>query len=274
MSHLQDLLYLQQMLRDKKLDLQSQIPVNESELQCVDRLILINNGEVQEYSRLENTDQSVDATNDTQHFRHDSYGLLTMTHTTGGSGNLFGCSVRHDQQISITLNRGEYCRSLGHDQYHTTSELFNIRMSKEQFGQFVCSVGQGSGVPVTISRIGRRLVKSPPFINKVTMVKDQFRVEMKKIGKLITNVNASISGTLLAKGPISVTQRSEIASTLRTLIQEIESNLPFIVDCYDETTHKILSEAKIAFDALVRNSNNITHDRLPQLTQFDDKSVD
>jgi hypothetical protein len=235
------------------------------------RLQIDNNQNLKELEFL-NTPELAESRSHDSVFRHESYGQVRVTRTSGGSGNLYGCSVQHQQQLCITISRSEWCRGLNHDRYHTAQPLIEFHMSYDQWGQFLSGVGT-EGTPCTISRIGLRAVEQPEFVNRTTLLHKEFKQQMESITRKLSTLTKQTNEKLLAKGTITASERQEIAGNLNSIIQDISSNLPYAVNCYNETTAGMLTEAKIELDAMILQHNLTSHISTDKLINVLEKPV-
>lgn len=205
--------------------------------------------------------------NGDQIIAHESYGQISISKPHGGSGNLYGCSIKHDSYIALTLSHSTRHTSNGVDRYFPSQRMFTVNMSFEQWGKLLTNISNSEGVPVTISSIGMRHIESPPYINRTTEIKDQFKTQMQKIAVKVNRLSKEHHAALV--GPISGLSkevRSKIASDISQLAQDIRNDLPYVCDLFDETTQKIVTEAIISVDAalLHRDTDKTLLDFLPE----------
>jgi len=77
---------------------------------------------------------------------------------------------------------------------------------------------------------------------------------MKKIGSKITELSGDVEDILGEKGPLKVGAKKELADKMRSLLQDIESNVPFMATQFSETMNTIVGEAKGEVEAYVTST--------------------
>lgn len=192
---------------------------------------------------------------------HESFGMLQISRQTvmqgvGGNlnaprgANLFGSDILHSNLISLRVARGERHRSLHHDMNMARSEgLIEVVMSEVQFAQAITSMNLGSGVPCTINRFLGEGMENCPERTKMQEVHAEFKEDMKKIGAKITRLKESVVNVLDAKGPLKAGEKRELANLMASLLQDIESNMPFMAEQFSETVEHIMVQAKGEIEA-------------------------
>lgn len=82
---------------------------------------------------------------------HESWLLVranTVSQTPGA--HLFDSEIPHSRYIVVTVTRCTRKRQLNHDYHYNGKVLLEMSMSQAQWGAFVSSFGQGTGVPATL----------------------------------------------------------------------------------------------------------------------------
>ncbi len=181
---------------------------------------------------------------------HESFGMLRISRTQGGNFNLFGSDIQHHNTIELSVTRGERHRSLNRD-WNTGHllPLVTVRMSEVQFAQAITSLNMGSGVPCTVTDILGEVMERCPERTKMQEVHGEFRDSMKKIGAKITSLQDAVTEVLEAKGGLKAGEKKELAGKMASLLQDIESNVPFMAEQFTETVDRIMTEAKGEIEA-------------------------
>lgn len=82
---------------------------------------------------------------------HESWITLVASKVSAQPGHrLFDSEIAHNHYITVRVHRCERKRDLNHDWKHPTELLMEFAMSHAQWGAFVSSFGDGSGVPATL----------------------------------------------------------------------------------------------------------------------------
>jgi len=195
---------------------------------------------------------------------HESFGLLQISRQTSMArvdedyavgANLFGSDVLHNHLICLKINRGERHRGLHRDWNFARAEgIVEVVMSEVQFAQAITSLNMGSGVPCTITRLMGESMEDCPERTKMQEVHREFKETMKKIGSKITELSGDVEDILGEKGPLKVGAKKELADKMRSLLQDIESNVPFMATQFSETMNTIVGEAKGEVEAYVTST--------------------
>jgi hypothetical protein len=185
--------------------------------------------------------------------KHESYGMLQFSRVNGGASSLFGSSIQHNNTIRMRLCNGSVQRRLNTDWYHAGSEIVEVEMSQTQFAELITSMNCGSGVPVTIKHINRKIMENCDFTNKRMQFEEEFAEKMKKISVILGKLTQQSKEVLNDKKTITVVERKAILNKISNLESEISSNIPFMSSCFNEQMDKIVNEAKGEVDAFVLN---------------------
>ena len=187
---------------------------------------------------------------------HPAYGIASFHRVCGNAGNLFGSSVDCDHYVEMEISSGVEIES---DSYHSylSSGKPHIRVafSPAQFAELITSMNIGPGVPCTIKEIaGERIDKIPDeiHINELDRQKDNFKKQMKELSENLHKAQNRIK-ELLSLPRLTKEQKDELRNVLYKGIQDIDSNIPFYMEMFDEATDSIVQEAKAEIDATVHN---------------------
>jgi len=184
---------------------------------------------------------------------HESYGLVGISRRTGNPGPLFGSSIRHHNYIALTIKRAEKNRDLHRNWYFGREELIEIEMSNTQFAELITTMNVGDGVPCTIRHIGRQRMEDPPGVEQRQIFEDEFKDDIQKVGKKIESAIQKAEEIYNRKGNINKSDRNQVVSLLRSIAQDINSNMPFVHSQFNEAMDKTVAEAKGEIEAFVTN---------------------
>jgi len=187
-------------------------------------------------------------------FTHPSYGLVGLTRTSGRL-NLFGSSVDHLHYISLTIHRAKMVRSMNNDHFYPTKEMMRISMSPLQLSELLINMNVGHGVPCTLARVigenGRYESVTPPP-SSVQSTTETYTSEFKqRMADLVQDAESLVAeaDAMAEKTSASKRERREVVSKLSGVIQEIRSNLPFVLDMYVEQVEKVVTQAKAEIES-------------------------
>lgn len=189
--------------------------------------------------------------------RHPSYGLMSFSRGTfmGTKGQpLFGSEAYHSTVISMQVKRAERKRDLSHEWLHAYGlPIVEVEMSYSQFAEAITSMNQGEGIPVTLRYVEGDKTQTRPTPPPPTQKTDAFKADLdqhakdiyeaaKKLQQFVVDIKDE--GRTVKKGDLAA-----IISMVNGLTQNIGSNLPHILQVFEEQMEEIVSDAKQEFRA-------------------------
>lgn len=198
--------------------------------------------------------------------KHPSYGMLSFSRChSGGEKALFGSSILHNNTITLTLREGEVDRHLNRDWYHGQKRLFEVEMSYSQFAELISSMNQGDGIPVTIREVMGERKEDCPFENKRMEFVNDFTNKIKEVQTVCNDLINNTKKLFDTKKPLNKSEKENILSQLETIKREVNSNIPFIADSFNEQMDKTVLEAKGEFESFIQNKiDNIANQAIAQ----------
>lgn len=180
---------------------------------------------------------------------HPSYGLLRFSRINGNSGTLFGTDVQSNNYIEMTLSEAIVNRNLSRDWYHDRKKIIKVKMSAIQFSELITSMNIGSGVPVTISFVNNTaIVPEENKESRKSYTHRKFKERMLEFAKEIAEQKIEAE-ELIAKKTLSKTDQQNLNWMLTKITQELTSNIPFFMECFQEVMDKVVVEAKSEIDS-------------------------
>jgi len=187
--------------------------------------------------------------------RHESYGQLLISRTSGGHGqrHLYGSRVEyHPVTMRMEVRRSErhFSNDLSYDRFHPRESLLELEMSAAQFTDALTLMNHGEGVPVTIRYVGGVAMEPVPTEHRSEqhMIVEGFKEKM-------DDVRASVGDDLekleaiLAKKSIGKADRKEIAWLFEKITRSFSDNAAFTLSQFNEATDKLETEAKKEVEA-------------------------
>lgn len=197
--------------------------------------------------------------------KHPSYGMLSFSKVHGSNISLFGSSILHNDIIRLTLREGEVDRNLNRDWYHGRKRLFEIEMSYSQFAELISSMNQGDGIPVTLKEVMGERRENCPFENKRMEFVNEFTEKVKEVQIVCDKLINDTKKLFDTKKPLNKTEKEQILGTLEKIKREVNSNIPFIADSFNEQMDKTVMEAKGEVEAFMQNKiTNIANNAIAQ----------
>ena len=185
---------------------------------------------------------------------HPSFGLVGLSRrTSSGVTPLFGSNIQHQHTITLTIKRAENNRHLNRDWFHGREQLIEIELSGSQFSELITSFNMGDGVPCTIRQIGNKSLPDPPYENPIDIFQKEFASKMNNLGIECQSLIEDCLKMLKEKATIGKADRDFIAKSIASLMQQIQSNVPFVAEQFNESMNKTVSQAKTEIETFVTN---------------------
>jgi hypothetical protein len=201
---------------------------------------------------------------------HPSYGMLSISRSMNTNATrLFGSSLKsHHGTIRLSVHPGYMQHELNHDWYHaTTQTLFEIELSAAQFAEAITSLNSGQ-TPCTI-RFNNGFIEDPPDIEtEVERVKNRFGADLKDMIQVLRERRAEIE-KLTSKLPDKAKRQLKIE--LDVMIQQLTSNVPYVLEQFDKATEKVVTSAKTEIENFTMHAlraaglEAIAEGRLPKM---------
>lgn len=188
--------------------------------------------------------------NETTYERHPSFAQISASRVSSSHGTtMYGSKLTHSRYITITLSESELVRSINTDRYHGTRQMMQVRMSENQFAQFITSLNIGDGVPCTIERREGNRVSSPEPRNEKDITSNDFKNKVKKVSQVLAEAQNRLAEMTKPNGKASKAELNQLQDELRTASREIEQNMPYMVECFEETLDDAVTSAKTDIEA-------------------------
>lgn len=190
-------------------------------------------------------------------YEHESYGMVAFNRIHGLAGRLFGSSLRdHHSSVRLVLKRGMRRHHLSRDWYSGVSgpPLVEVILSAAQFADLLTTMNVGDGVPCTIRFAEGRLMEDPPDEDLETeKVRASFKKEAREFSSKLRGTVDEIRESFEKKN-VTKADRKEILEKLASCLMEVEENLPFILESFEESAEKVVGHAKAEIDAFATHT--------------------
>lgn len=183
---------------------------------------------------------------------HPSFGMINWSRiSVSGSGvELFGSELRHKQLVEITLSTGERTRDLHQEWYCEDRIVTKVILSSAQFSEFI-TTPNASSVPCTFlhrADLEGAVPDYPGHSGAEELIRDEFkkdvRATMQQAQDLADKATATLKG-----GNLKVSDRKELLRDIEQLMQQVNSNLPFIAEQFGEVMEKTVTAGKQELEA-------------------------
>lgn len=189
---------------------------------------------------------------------HESYGMIGFSRING-SNRFYGSELQQDNYIEMKVYHSEVERELSKEWYHANGRapIIRLRMSAGQFAEMITSMNIGDGVPCTIESIqGKKMEDLPSIENRKEFVHRKFVDRMKEFAQRIKD-NQTQAKLIVKKKTLSKQDVIDLSHQLDYLTQEITSNIPFFMECFQETMDEVVLEAKLEVENAILHKINV-----------------
>lgn len=188
---------------------------------------------------------------------HPAYGMLSFSRRSGSKTPLFGSSIEHRDTIAMTLTHGDVTRGLNTDWYHGNGIIAEVEMSYSQFAEAITSMNMGSGVPVTVRRTEKDgKIPECDFINKKEQFQDELKERLSNATEMSRSLIREVQTLFDEKKTLTKADKSEIINKLTKVAAEINGNVNFTYEMFNEQMDKTVMEAKGEIEAFYQNKVN------------------
>jgi ElaB/YqjD/DUF883 family membrane-anchored ribosome-binding protein len=188
---------------------------------------------------------------------HASYAMLQFSRVSGKNKSLFGSSIQHNDYIEMRVKPAKVERSLNTDWYFEQGLPYvEVAMSYSQFTEAITAMNQGSGVPVTVQSLNGKMVEQPDFNNKRMQFENEVKDRMATLENKLKKLTEDTEDILSNKKSLNKGDREVIVNQIKSLRQEVKSNIPFMMSMFNEQMDKTVQEAKGEIEAFTQNKIN------------------
>ena len=191
-----------------------------------------------------------------ERYNHESYGQAVFSRRQStGHRRFFGSALTmHYNTVALTISRCEREHGLAHDWFYPREQLIEVEFTAAQFAELLTTMNVAGGVPCTIRGIGRASVAEPPETpTESDAVRSGFKADMHKIAAKMSKLRDDVAAAMAGK-TITQAARKTIVSAVDNLIQDVQSNLPFVLDSFQEAADKVASAAKAEVEAFTMHA--------------------
>lgn len=177
---------------------------------------------------------------------HESYGMMSVSKTTCNKGkSLFGSSIKHRNTITLRIKTTTKIRGLNTNWYHSDNKpLIEIEMSPVQFAEAISTSINTEGMPVTLKYVNGKRMEECPEERAKEIFEEEFKQDIKDILGGTSRLLKNVQNKLTQKGALKVEDKKEIIEIVSKIHQDINANLPFVHNCFNEQLDKTVLEAK------------------------------
>lgn len=186
---------------------------------------------------------------------HPSFGIIEFTRVNG-INNFFGSDLEQDHYIQLTISEGEKVSDLSSERFYPNKRILKARMTATQFSELITSLNIGSGVPCTLEIVNDKIIeKLPKQENRKEFVHRKFKDRLKEFSSNLISYQKEAKD-IVKKKTLSKDDQNILINNLDYLIAEINSNMPFFAECFQEVMDEMVIEAKTEIEASILHKIN------------------
>lgn len=180
---------------------------------------------------------------------HESWLLIRANHITSRGYRLFDSEIPHSRFITVTVTRCSRTRELNHDRLHSEKRLLEMDMSQAQWGAFVSSFGNGTGVPATLTFLaGEGQIPQAPAESRL----ERSMAEVRNAGeKALAKVSEDYDAVLDAFENGGRRALREALKTLGYALKNAPLNMEFAAKSLTEHAENVVTKARADIEGLV-----------------------
>lgn len=196
-------------------------------------------------------DPVIKGTEENYTITHPAYGLVRVTHPSGGQVKMFGSDLIHNERVCLSFYQAEEDRHLSNSYYHERGRVLEVELTHAQWASLVSS-SVGNPTPVTYRYFRDGELKDLPQIGKqdtiVNKAKREYERKLKETIERGEKVLAQIE-ELILKGKAGKKDLDELRGLMQQSLGRFTSDTTFAVGCFEESMENIVTDAKIEVES-------------------------
>lgn len=187
-------------------------------------------------------------------YEHPAFGMVQFNRVhNSNTQRLYGSELEdHRTTVRLRIGRGYMMHHLGRDWYHGSSglDLVEVELSAAQFAELLTTMNVSSGVPCTIRQAnGEHVSDIPP--DATTETQRTQNAFTKRMQGLRAKLKPRADEILKVISKLGAKAKREAEINLEVILQEIDKNIPFVLESIVESTTKVVSAAKHEVEAFM-----------------------
>jgi len=190
--------------------------------------------------------------------KHESYGLINFSRINGHA-RFYGSELEQENYIEMKVYHSEVEKDLSKQWFYTDGRIpiIKLRMSSGQFSEMITTMNIGDGVPCTIESIeGKEMAKLPIIDNRKEFIHRKFKERMIEFAQRLKD-NQTKAKEIVKKKTLSKDDVKDLTNQLEYLTSEITANIPFFMECFQETMDDVVLEAKLEVENAILHKINV-----------------
>lgn len=196
-------------------------------------------------------DPVIEGTAENYSITHPAYGLVRVTHPSGGQVKMFGSDLIHNERVCLTFCLAEEDRHLNSTWYHERGRILEVELTHSQWASMVSS-SMGSPTPVTFKYFRDGDLKVLPGIGKQDTAKHKAKREYdRKLAETLERGEKVLEQIeqLILKGKAGKKDLDELRGLMQQSLGRFKSDTTFAVGCFEESMESLVTNAKIEVES-------------------------
>lgn len=191
--------------------------------------------------------------NDSERIKHPSFGQIRFSRVSG-QANFYGSELESNNYISMEVSTSEMERTLTKDWHYGEREsVLRLIMTSNQFAEMITSLNHGSGIPCTLERINGVGVEPYEKIeSRKTFVHRKFKDRMKEFSERLSPERSELIEKIQSS-KMGKKDKSDLLFLINNIKTELENNIPYFAECFQETMDDIVVEAKTEIESAIQH---------------------
>lgn len=183
---------------------------------------------------------------------HPAYGTVHVGRVSGHT-QLFMSPFKHQNYMSLSIQRTTKHRSLAEDRTFSSHELIQINMSEAQWARMVSSAGMGAGTPCTINHVAGKMMPACPQQQDIEKFHKDTERYAEKAAEALDAAIATMQ-SLLDKPSVTKAERRAVLDKLTSARLSLTSGLPHVVSMLRERMEHVVSEGKTELESFFQRT--------------------
>lgn len=190
---------------------------------------------------------------------HPAFAVVSVSRISGNCGKLFGSHMNnHMGSIRLTITPAKRYHSLSRDWIFPESRhgVVEIELSHVQFAEMITTMNVSEGTPCTLRYANGKQVPGIPDTMQTEQekVSEGFKTRTTELADKMAESFTEVDAILNKKGAIGKADREVIRSAMRMAVQDVRSNMPFVLDQFVESTEKVAKAAKAEVEGFLTSA--------------------
>lgn len=182
---------------------------------------------------------------ETEKIEHPAFGQICFSRVQSNGTAFYGSQVKQQHYIMMEVRESFLNRTLSRDWYFPDKTILRLRMTSNQFAEMITSLNHGSGVPCTLEYLKCEKIESfdgeQETKNRATH--RQFKERLEQFADTLKGQQTKAKD-LVKKKTLSKQDQHDLLHHLEWMTGEIERNMPYFMECFQETMDDVIIEAK------------------------------